>query len=638
MKHFPSFLFLAVFVSFIVYCGQAAARVGVVADSISVDTRCANNRMGRGKCPQGHQYIPPVTVTPFLTFSDLTNGPDVGLGDGLGSGAIVTLWGYNLGSSQNGSIIRFRDSLGTARTGHVYYWKNADGALPSGPANLYESHGMQEIAFSIPDSAVGPGTIEVVTSQGSTSLPFSVRAGNIYHVRSTGSDSNAGTYAAPFQTVAHTVTLGSDVPAGSIVYIHDVDSGDNASHRGIYWNNASAASTLDNQFGLVAYPNTRPTTTGQYGFQPYNTSGAVVSKLDVYASNYIDVDANGQPQGAEIRSSTNTVGVHTTANGRVIANRITDIPGGCASKYAGAISGTAQSQDYASNAKIYGNEIYDYSCEGATKLHHTTYMSVRSGPDDLQLAPWEFGYNYLHDNWAKFGIHQFDQDDGCGDLTGPLRIHNNVIINQAGAGISIGSQCGWTMDAYIENNLLVNVGLAADWDGLDINTADGPENGGMSFRDSGDAGLTGTMYVTNNTIWNWNYDSPENGAKSCIAMTGQNGDSIQVIWNDNICATEHDQPFLGFGYNASMKADNISGSNNIFYDASGNAANDNIPVNVSGSILTDPQLLLEGNALNFNLGSSIINASTSTLPRDLYGNTRGSFSNIGAINGTKVGQ
>ena len=39
------------------------ARVGVVADSISVDTRCANNRMGRGKCPQGHEYVPPVGAT-----------------------------------------------------------------------------------------------------------------------------------------------------------------------------------------------------------------------------------------------------------------------------------------------------------------------------------------------------------------------------------------------------------------------------------------------------------------------------------------------------------------------------------------------------------------------------------------------
>lgn len=36
----------------------------------------------------------------------------------------------------------------------------------------------------------------------------------------------------------------------------------------------------------------------------------------------------------------------------------------------------------------------------------------------------------------------------------------------------------------------------------------------------------------------------------------------------------------------------------------------------------------------FDLGGT----ANHELPRDLYGNTRGSFSNIGAINGTKVGQ
>lgn len=36
---------------------------------------------------------------PHLAFSDLVSGPNVGLGDGLGEGAIVTVWGYRLGDS-----------------------------------------------------------------------------------------------------------------------------------------------------------------------------------------------------------------------------------------------------------------------------------------------------------------------------------------------------------------------------------------------------------------------------------------------------------------------------------------------------------------------------------------------------------
>ena len=42
---------------------------------------------------------------PVLYFSDLTSGPKTGLGDGKGSGAIVTVWGRNLGNSQGTSEV-----------------------------------------------------------------------------------------------------------------------------------------------------------------------------------------------------------------------------------------------------------------------------------------------------------------------------------------------------------------------------------------------------------------------------------------------------------------------------------------------------------------------------------------------------
>ena len=69
-------------------------------------------------------------VNPVLNFSDLITGPDSGLGDGKGSGVIVTVWGQNLGSSQGASTISFVDASGTERNAaHVYYWKNADGEV-----------------------------------------------------------------------------------------------------------------------------------------------------------------------------------------------------------------------------------------------------------------------------------------------------------------------------------------------------------------------------------------------------------------------------------------------------------------------------------------------------------------------------
>ena len=46
--------------------------------------------------------------TSKLNFTDIVNGLDTGLGDGLGSEALVTLWGNNLGTSQNKATVKFR--------------------------------------------------------------------------------------------------------------------------------------------------------------------------------------------------------------------------------------------------------------------------------------------------------------------------------------------------------------------------------------------------------------------------------------------------------------------------------------------------------------------------------------------------
>src|SRR3990167_3385231 len=123
---------------------------------------------------------------PVLRFTDLISGPDTGLNDGLGSGVIVTIWGQGFGETQ-GQVF-FTDSLGVEReAAHVYYWKKADGTLPSGPADLWRSHLMYEVAFSIPaGSASGAGTIRIRKPNSGdysvNTLPFTVRAGRILWV------------------------------------------------------------------------------------------------------------------------------------------------------------------------------------------------------------------------------------------------------------------------------------------------------------------------------------------------------------------------------------------------------------------------------------------------------------------------
>ena len=565
--------------------------------------------------------------TPVLNYSDLISGPDTGLGDGLGSGVIVTVWGQNLGHSQGSSRVSFTDSSGTERNAaHVYYWKNADGQLPSGPANLYASHDMQEIAFSIPDSATGAGTIKVtVNGQDSNTLPFTVRNGNIYHVTSGGNDADNGSFATPWRTTQEII---DSAPSGSTTYVHDVDTGSSSSTRAFYWNTGSSSSSLAEQFALISYPGHHPKFTAQKAIETYNVDALVVSKLDIYASNYSSVDSNDQPTGLIAIGA--TYGIQASKHGRAIGNRVGDIPGGCASKYQGAIVGGANFYDKVSLYKMFGNEIYDYGCYGSQKLHHTTYFTIRSadsGTPDLQVEPWEIGWNYLHGNRAKHGIHQFDQDEGCGNTTGPIRIHHNVVVDQASAGISVGSQCDWSMDVYIENNVLINVGNAADWDGVDPDTSNAAELGAINIRDSG---LLGTMYIRNNLVYGWTTDGATVNNRACLSLYGS-GSNVSIEWDNNICFTNLDLPFVDATTSAVLG--NITGSNNIWHYTGTNSSSAVPPTWDTNRSLDDPLLTITGVQVNVDSNSHVVNNGKTipSLTRDVYGIARQPGLDIGPV-------
>lgn len=213
--------------------------------------------------------------SPVLHFSDLIAGPKTGNTDGVGSGAIVTVWGNDLGTMQGTSKVYIGDVEATA----IYYWKDADGQLPGGPADLKTFHKMQEVAFAIPSGATdGPNTIKIlVGGEYSNALPFTVRHGNIRFVKSGGNNLGAGTWSSPWATVGYIGTgAGGELVSGDIVYIHGVDT-----TSGLVINN-----NVDD-FAMVAYPGT-------------------------------DVDFSGQGQGGYVvynygtnQSETVTVGLHT---------------------------------------------------------------------------------------------------------------------------------------------------------------------------------------------------------------------------------------------------------------------------------------------------------------------------------------
>jgi hypothetical protein len=173
---------------------------------------------------------------PLLRFTDLISGPATGLNDGLGDGVVVTIWGQGFGD--NTGEVFFTDSLGVERpAAHIYYWKRADSTLPGGPADLWRSHLMYEVAFSIPaGSANGLGSIRirkagwaatVYDGYSVNTMPFTVRPGRILWVAPDGSNVNSGTYSSPKKYINGGDTnskdgLGNSLQAGDTVYSRGV--------------------------------------------------------------------------------------------------------------------------------------------------------------------------------------------------------------------------------------------------------------------------------------------------------------------------------------------------------------------------------------------------------------------------------
>lgn len=572
---------------------------------------------------------------PLLRFTDLISGPATGLGDGLGSGVIVTIWAQGVGDTQGTGKVYFTDSQGTKReASHVYYWKRADGQLPSGPARLWYSHLMQEIAFSMPAGSVnGPGQI-TVEKGGLTSntLPFTVRAGNIYHIKSTGDNGNSGSWASPWATWDGAALT---APAGSTIYFHDVDTGQmqNAGDRAIYWRNEQASSGVANQFGVVAYPGNRPQAIGRRAVEGYKVEGMVVSKFKIHSSSHRTWTQSGGFSD-EITATGGPFGVQTTAQGRVIGNRITEIDGGGSTGAAGAIAGSGTYRDYVSNAKLYGNEIHDYGKPNTNKLHHTTYLTIRTDAGgNRQVEPWEWQFNFLHGNQAKFGIHQFDQNSGSGDLTGKLNIQNNVVVEQGGAGISVGAtnSAAWTMDCDIDNNVLIDVGRAAAWDGVDTSTVDSAENPAINLRDGGGAtsGLTGLYTVRNNSIYRWAEDASQPWGRSALGF-GSGADSLSVDFSDNMARTDLDYPYVSYGDSSTEGGTDLTGSNNSFSTAVSPPSEAIVPGFDSSAVTADPQITVDGAIVIVGSASPLKGGSDIT-GHDIYGVPRPVSATIGAV-------
>ncbi|CAL2091198.1 T9SS type A sorting domain-containing protein [Tenacibaculum sp. 190524A05c] len=585
---------------------------------------------------------------PILNFTDITNGPGTGLNDGNGEGAIVTIWGQNLGASQNESIISFKDSQGVIHNmSYIYYWKNADGELPSGPSNLFDPLLMQEIAVSIPNAASGIGEIFVtINGVNSNSLPFTIRDGVIYHVKPTGDNfTGDGSFSNPWQTISpDTKGALKNIKGGELIYAHDgVEDVSNVttgqSGRGIIVSGIN--SSVNNQTALIAYPNSRVLTQARNrGINFYLSSGFVVSKYTAKAGNFpVPEPGDNQPLGG---SGDVCYGIETNKDGRIIGNYITGMENTCQDGGAGAIVG---GRINISNCKIFGNQIEEWGCDLTSKFEHTTYFTVRE--DGLKVDPYEFGWNYLLNNKAKYGIHQYDESfsGNCGGFNGTVKIHNNVVVNQRGGGLSIGSSesasgggdgiC-WDNDWEVFNNIFINTGLGpVDFpaEGLNISA---------TALDINDSAMGGNINIHHNLIYGFGAGDPnfpDQGTHSAVETTFGDRENLKIILTDNIFYDLYDISKVYFDTGREKDDQEYVIDNNLFYSSSNSGITP--PEFSSNSIVQNPEISSENNLIfKIENGSPIIdNSIINQINFDIYGNARKDTPDLGPIefNNTTLG-
>jgi hypothetical protein len=532
---------------------------------------------------QPPSFTTAVGTDPVLYFSDITSGPKSGNSDTSGGrsgldGAIVTVWGRNLGEVQAGSQVYANGVEAVS----YYSWGNA-----TAPADLYTYHQMQMISFQISQLAQdGLGTIYIlVNGKQSNSLPFTVRAGSIYFAKSSGNDDTGnGSWSNPWRTIPKTA---DSLAPGDIAYIGDgVDQTTETGYGAAV--NLGSDGTQSHPKALIVYPGAVS-----------NVGNATLDR----AFHVWNVDTGSYSIHwviSRFRMTTSSVGLTAQDGFRVVGNYVT-APNG--NGMDGALGGVNGNDIY-----ILGNELEDIGSPNCSKLYHAIYISgVRQ--DTAPRAPTEsnreVAWNYIHDNLSNRAINIYSEQEYSAYIQ-QHHVHDNVIINQRGDGIMLGYYV--TGENWVYNNLIVNAGLGPEW------TDDASYHTGIHLN-TGHENVTSTVvYLYNNTLYGngWSGAVYPEESGSVLFDPGAFGRSTSVYFSNNIIYS------TGEPYLAGESAELASGDfRNCWY---GNGV---APAWDTTAINNNPDFINPG-MFNFQLqnGSPCIdvgkNVST-VVSRDLYG-------------------
>ena len=506
---------------------------------------------------------------PLIHFSDLESGPNTGGQDN--QGAFVSIYGARFGASRGGSNV----TVGGQPVANYPVWTDT------------------KVTFQL-GAAAASGEIKINTSGGtSAGLPFTVRPGNIYFVSPSGSNTAAGTFAAPWRTVQKAVDT---IAPGDAIYVLNglVETRVGTSDGSV---------TISRNFGeagrpkaLIGYPGA-VATIGSIGPGPCTSTACIEGIKTSYASNYWTI-ANlkllGNDYGLVVRGT----------DWRVIGNEFTCPNGNGASA---CLDGSN-----AVRVKVFGNNIHDTGFDRSSALYHGIYFSTDSNLLDI-------GWNSLTNVKGCRGIqiHSSRQEAGTGLNQYGIDIHDNFIKD---------TQC----DAIVLATIDPSKGAIRIFNNVIVNGGRGPvtvEGGGnyaciyvAGYTNNGPQG-SGVVDIYNNTMVNC-------GTNRQIGWGGvtyaRRATTIDVRMRNNIMVQPAGIPYL-VNYDSTT---GFTGSNNLFF------GNGTLPATfgLGGTLNADPKLASPASD-NYHLasGSPAIGAGVNTgLTLDKDGLLRGTPPDVGA--------
>jgi hypothetical protein len=505
-----------------------------------------------------------------LFFSDLVSGPSAGGQDG--KGAFVTVWGNGFGASRGSSTV----------------------TVGGGAADNYPIWTATKITFQLGAAAATGNIVVHLAGKGdSNGLPFTVRAGNVYFVTSGGSDTHAGSFTSPWQTIAYAKDT---IAAGDIAYL-GTSAGDTVTQTGSYRYNASLSidfndgsnqGTAATPKALVVYPGATATVGQESGVQRGLLVPAITGTFDYWVL-----------AGLTLRGQDEALDFEGTADGwRVVGNDVS-CPNGTG--LSGCIVGGDGTTPH--DLKLYGNVVHDAASNVTTitKYYHGIYLAS----NDMEI-----GWNEVRDGKTCRGI-QFH--DSAGPNLHGLSVHDNIVHGTVCDGINFATvdPSQGTVEAY--NNVVYNVGLGPD-----------PSDGSSDYACIYVANITnagspgsGNVHLYNNTL----YNCGSRGTSAAGAVARAAG-PVGIQMDDNLVLSTAGESYLSGDGSA------VTGSNNLFFGGG------TIPGGLTGTVSSDPMLAAPSMGdFHLQAGSAAIDHGVATpAVIDHEGNPRpqGSAFDVGA--------